>query len=157
MMPVNPLMHLIIMNLANNTFNNCTTCYELDTSNSTTVIEDHHPEKVDLTEKIVTAVGKTLALLYCIGLVLIVLYYCYAAPRDSEITVSIRCRSNHTAGGGSAPEGAERRRMFRYKDLPPSYESIHLSDLPPHYEDVALGKNLSSNSFQMHPNFVAII
>ncbi len=71
------------------------------------------------------------------------MYYCYIAPRNSEITVSIHCRSNNNssavAGDGISGSGADARlqtmrRVWRYKDLPPSYDSIHFSDLPPHYE-----------------------
>ena len=75
------------------------------------------------------------------------MYYCYIAPRNSEITVSIHCRSNNNlsaaAGDGISGSGADARsqtmrRVWRYKDLPPSYDSIHFSDLPPHYEVIII-------------------
>ena len=85
-----------------------------------------------------------LIILICLGLILIVLYYCYVAPRNSDITVSIHCRSNNnnssaatggeTGGVGAGTRPQNMRRVWRYKDLPPSYDSIHFSDLPPHYE-----------------------
>jgi len=83
---------------------------------------------VDWTEYIVATVGKSIALVYCIGIILVVMYYCYSIPRD-ELE-------------DPGPGHGGRRRGRRGKDLPPSYDSIHFSDLPPHYEDVSCLENL---------------
>jgi len=85
---------------------------------------------VDWTEYIVATVGKSIALVYCIGIILVVMYYCYSIPRDEE---------ENTGPGHCGRRG---RRGRRGKDLPPSYNSIHFSDLPPHYEDVSCLDNL---------------
>eukprot|EP00088_Acartia_fossae_P063975 TRINITY_DN7844_c0_g1_i3.p1 TRINITY_DN7844_c0_g1~~TRINITY_DN7844_c0_g1_i3.p1 ORF type:complete len:149 (+),score=13.47 TRINITY_DN7844_c0_g1_i3:107-553(+) len=133
-MAVNPLIHMIILNLANNTINESSTSShvpETGHQNMTDPAPTPTPH-LDLTERIVTAVGKTLALAYCIGLVLIILYYCYMSSGHNEITVSIRCTSNSQGERNRS----QTRRILRHKDLPPSYDSIHFSDLPPHYEDV---------------------
>merc|ERR1719414_729165 len=93
---------------------------------------EEEPDEFDLTEYIVTTVGKSLALVYCIGLVLVILYYCYTVPQD-EASVSVEERRRGRRG-----------RAWRYKDLPPSYDTIHFAELPPHYEDVSFGALLCS-------------
>ncbi|XP_023336156.1 uncharacterized protein LOC111707305 isoform X2 [Eurytemora carolleeae] len=75
----------------------------------------------DITELVVSCVGKTIALLYCVGIVLLILYYCYSIPAEERQSI-LRTRRRR------------RGTRLRLKDLPPSYESIHFSELPPHYE-----------------------
>jgi len=145
------LIHMIILNLGNTTCQNCSASTSVDDTEIPDIInETDKSAEVDLTDTIVTVVGKTLALAYCVGLVVIVLYYCYVMPSSGtgggHLTVSISCRQHRSRRRrGGLAEGREGRTS--YKDLPPSYESIHLSDLPPHYEDVTKAEIVS---YQKH-------
>merc|ERR1711862_1062134 len=74
------LIHMIILNIGNTTCQNCSASATLDDTEIPDIMNqnDKSFDEVDLTERIVTVVGKTLALAYCVGLVMIVMYYCYA-------------------------------------------------------------------------------
>merc|ERR1711862_373217 len=144
------LIHMIILNIGNTTCQNCSASATLDDTEIPDIMNqnDKSFDEVDLTERIVIVVGKTLALAYCVGLVMIVMYYCYVMPRSGgNVTVSISCRQPRRR----RQEGREGR--SRYKDQPPSYESIHLSDLPPHYEDATSTETTETDTYQKTEHF----